>query len=88
MFHTLSEEELTFPYSSAAQFKDMEGVTEDLDIDPASIRRQYLDQLTAYLSELKSVCRKVPADYTLFNTKEAYEVVLRSFFVKRMGGAR
>ena len=88
VFHTLSEEELTSPYASAAQFKDMEGVTEDLDIDPASIRRQYLDQLTAYLSELKSVCRKVPADYTLFNTKEAYEVVLRSFFVKRMGGAR
>ena len=31
---------------------------------------------------------RVPADYTLFNTKEAYEVVLRSFFVGRWGGAR
>lgn len=88
LFHALSEEELTFPYASAAQFKDIEESTGDLDIDPASIRRQYIQQLTAYLEQLRGVCRQVPVDYTLFNTKEAYEVVLRSYFARRWGGAR
>ena len=59
-----------------------------LDIDPASIRKQYLEQLTAYLDELQYVCRQVPVDYTLFNTKEAYEVVLRNFFARQWGGIR
>lgn len=88
LFHTLSEEELTFPYTDATQFRDIEGVWGDLDVDPASIRRQYQEQLTAYLNELRDVCRRMPVEYTLFNTKEAYEVVLRRYFAERWGGAR
>ena len=88
LFHTLSEEELTFPYSDATQFRDIEGVYGDLDVDPASIRREYQEQLNAYLEELKGVCSQVPVEYTLFNTKEAFEVVLRRYFAKRWGGAR
>ena len=74
--------------SDAIQFKDIEGVCGDLDVDPASIRRQYQEQLNAYLDELKGVCSQVPVEYTLFNTSEAYEVVLRRYFASRWGGAR
>lgn len=88
LFHMLSEEELTFPYNDATQFKDIEGVCGELDVDPASIRRQYHEQLTAYLTELKRVCSQVPVEYTLFNTSEAYEVVLRRYFANRWGGTR
>ena len=88
LFHTLSEEELSFPYTDAAQFKDIEGACGDLDVDPASIRRQYQEQLAEYLAELKSVCSQVPVEYTLFNTSEAYEVVLRRYFASRWGGTR
>ncbi|MEP3481587.1 MAG: DUF58 domain-containing protein [Fuerstiella sp.] len=88
LFHTLSEEELTFPYPDATQFKDLEGVWGDLDVDPASIRRQYHEQLAAYLKELQNMCLQVPVDYTLFNTKEAYEVALQRYFAERWGGAR
>ncbi|MEZ6121970.1 MAG: DUF58 domain-containing protein [Planctomycetaceae bacterium] len=87
LFHVLTEEELTFPYSDATQFRDIEGVCGDLDVDPASIRRQYHQNLTAYLNELRDVCRQVPVEYTLFNTREAYEVVLRRYFAERWGGA-
>jgi uncharacterized protein (DUF58 family) len=88
LFHTLSEEELTFPYTDATQFRDIEGVCGDLDVDPASIRRQYQEHLVAYLNELQDVCSRVPVEYTLFNTREAYEVVLRRYFARRWGGAR
>lgn len=88
LFHILSEEELTFPFTDATQFRDIEGVCEDLDVDPAGIRRQYQEQLAAYLGELKFVCCQVPVEYTLFNTSEPYEVVLRRYFAKRSGGAK
>lgn len=88
LFHTLSAEELTFPYTDTTQFKDMEGVCEDLDVNPASIRRQYQEELNAYLAELQAVCSQVPAEYTLVNTSEAYEVMLRRYFASRWGGAR
>lgn len=88
LFHMLSEEELSFPYTDATQFKDIEGVCVDLDVDPRSIRRQYQEQLTAYLNELQTVCDRVPVEYTLFNTKEPYEVVLQRYFAGRRGGGR
>ena len=88
LFHTLSHEELTFPYTDATQFKDIEGACMDLDVDPASIRRQYQEQLNAYLTELKGVCSQVPVEYTLFNTRDAYEVVLRRYFARCWGGSR
>lgn len=88
LFHTLSEEELSFPYSDATQFRDIEGACGDLDVDPASIRRQYQEQLAAYLTELRGVCRQVPVEYTLFSTSEAYEVSLRRYFASRRGGQR
>lgn len=87
LFHTLSEEELTFPYNDATQFRDIEGVYGDLDVDPAGIRRQYQERLTGYLSELEDVCCKVPVEYTLFNTSQPYEVALRQYFAKRWGMA-
>ena len=49
---------------------------------------EYQEQLNAYLDELKGVCSQVPVEYTLFNTSEAYEVVLRRYFASRWGGAR
>ena len=88
LFHTLTEEELTFPYTEATQFRDLEGVCDDLDVDPIAIRREYQDRLSVYLDELQTVCRQVPVEYTLFNTSHAYEIGLQRYFAGRQGGVR
>lgn len=79
MLHTLAEEELTFPYSAATRFQDLENLSDECDVDPAGIRRDYLERFAAYRQQLELICRRVPADYTLFNTREAYDVALRRF---------
>jgi len=85
VLHTLADEELTFPFSSATRFQDMEDPSAECDVDPDGIRREYLERFHAYLRQVERVCQSVPAEYTLFNTREAYDVALRRYCDQRWG---
>lgn len=88
VFQILTEEELTFPYSDAVQFRDLEGISEDIDLDPASIRAEYLRQFTSFLNDLEQNCRSIPADYVRLNTKDSYVSALSDYLGQRNGGRR
>lgn len=86
LFHVLSEDELTFPFSDVTRFRDPEEALDELDVDPPAIRRAYLQQFHAYLSDLENGCRRIPCDYVRFSTARPLETELSQYLATRAGG--
>lgn len=82
VFHLLDRAELAFDIDRPMRFLDMETPL-SLLTEPAIIRRQYLEQLDAYLSRLRAGCAQFNADYRQVVTDEDYETVLSHFLVER-----
>ena len=85
LFHVLADEELHFPYGNATRFRDLEQVADEVDVDPAVIRREYLSQFNDYLQQLEEGCGQVEADYVRMCTQDRYEDSLASYLVSRTG---
>ncbi|MEZ6094452.1 MAG: hypothetical protein R3C03_09490 [Pirellulaceae bacterium] len=81
----MSEEELTFPYKDAVQFRDLEATVDDIDLDPTTIRAEYLRQFMNFLDNLERCCRSIPVDYIRLNTKDSYVSALSNYLGQRMG---
>ncbi len=84
VFHVLDHEELTFPFQRMTLFEGMEALPE-LVADPRALRRGYLEELNAYLEELRKVCRQNQIDYVQLDTRQKLHVALTSFLAKRAG---
>ena len=85
LFHVLADEEIRFPYSSATEFRNLEQIAEQIDLDPETIRREYLSQFNRYLEELELGCGQLEADYVRICTNELYEDCLADYLASRMG---
>lgn len=86
LFHVLSEEELTFPFSDVTRFCDPEECVDEIDVDPPAIRKAYLQQFHQYLAELEKGCQRIPCDYVRFSTARPFETDLSYYLAKRAGG--
>ena len=84
LFHVLAEEEIHFPFSKVTRFRNLERHADQLDVDPAAIRREYLGQFNGYLCQLESECGQVEADYTRLCTRNNYEDSLMEYLSSRM----
>lgn len=85
LFHVLSEEELTFPFTDVTRFRDLEELLCEMDVDPTAIRRAYLQQFHEYLSDLENGCQRIPCDYVRFCTAQPLEAELSHYLAKRAG---
>lgn len=86
LFHVLSEDELTFPFSDVTRFRDLEESFDEMDVDPPAIRRAYLQQFHEYLSDFENGCKRIPCDYVRFSTAQPFEAKLSDYLAKRAGG--
>jgi hypothetical protein len=84
LFHVLAEEEIEFPYATATRFCDLEDSDEEFDVDPTSIRREYLGRFYEYLRQLETACGQVEADYVRLRTRTKYDDALSDYLVSRM----
>jgi uncharacterized protein (DUF58 family) len=87
LFHVLSSDELTFPFSDLTRFRDLETQVDELDVDTSAIRRAYLQQFNQYLTELEQGCKRIPCDYVRFSTANPFESGLSQYLARRAGGA-
>jgi uncharacterized protein (DUF58 family) len=83
IFHTMADEELTFPFKKFSHFHDLERDGRRLRIDPESIRATYLDKVRAFIKQIESACGKLQADYIPVNTKVPYEQLLSNYLARR-----
>ena len=83
LFHVMAEEELTFPFSSFAEFIDLEAEGAHVPVDPRAVRAAYLDQVRAFLHILTTECGRLSIDYVPMNTKRPYALALAEYLRAR-----
>ncbi len=83
IFHVMAEEEITFPLSSFSNFHDLEGVIDDLPLDPNSLRVQYVKQVSEFIDHIEKSCGRMEAEYVPVNTSSNINEVLAGYIERR-----
>jgi uncharacterized protein (DUF58 family) len=84
LFHVLDGAELDFPFQEPTLFRGLEQ-SPDLYTDPLSVRRGYLAQIEAFISELKRSCREHDMDYVQLRTDASLARALSGYMAFRHG---
>jgi uncharacterized protein (DUF58 family) len=87
VFHLLDPAELTFPFDDLTLFLSMEDERK-LEVNPREIKRSYLTEFQAFLSQVRSSCAEADVDYELVRTDERLDSVLLRFLARRQGRQR
>jgi uncharacterized protein (DUF58 family) len=78
VFHVLDNDEMEFPFAGTTKFEGMEQMP-DLMCDPRALRDGYLEELQAYLTEVRRGCSRRGIDYTLVRTGDNLDSVLTRY---------
>ncbi len=82
VFHVMHDDELRFPFEDNTQFRGME-VDRELQTDPKSLRRSYLEIVEKYLADVRRTCANLGVDHVLLNTAEPLDAALASYLTLR-----
>lgn len=82
VFHVQDATELDFSFEGAALFRDME-TGEEMEIEPASLRAAYLEQMQELCGFYKKGLAEMGIDYHLVNTRQSYDQVLSAYLNRR-----
>jgi hypothetical protein len=86
--HLMADEELTFPFTSYQQFRDLEKSAPTLRIDPQAVRAAYLERVGKFVNTIEGACGKLRADYVPVNTKQPLRQTLLRYLGRRMHAKR
>jgi uncharacterized protein (DUF58 family) len=89
VIHLLDPHERSFPYDGLTQFEALESAHKML-VNPAAIRRDYLDRMEAFLAKVRGSLTAAGVDYHLIETSQPLEQTLLSLMIARarLGPAR
>ena len=89
VLHILDPHELTFPYDGLTKFEALESTSHML-VNPASLRREYLARMDAFLTRCRGTLTGAGIDYHLARTDTPIEQTLLELLVARskLGPAR
>lgn len=83
VFHLMAEEELGFPFRSFQRFRDLEGVSPMLRIDPQAVRAAYLEKVRTFVRRIESACGRLRADHVPVNTRTPLRDTLAQYLGRR-----
>ena len=63
LFHVMAPEELSFSFKQWSRFESLESDGQIIDLDPESIRDEYLKRLEAFLEEVRQACGMAGCSY-------------------------
>jgi uncharacterized protein (DUF58 family) len=84
LFHTMAAEELTFEFGGWSRFECLEVNGRHVDLDPAVIRSDYLENVRTFLADLKHLCGETGCDYHPLPTNQPLGVALAHYLKRRM----
>ena len=84
LLHVMAEEELTFPFESWSDFRDLENVSIREELDPRTVKAEYLDQVRNFVNHIESTCGDLQMDYVPMNTRVPFDTALAGFLYSRM----
>ena len=82
LLHTLDHAELTFPFRSPVEFEGLESEGR-IKMNPAGLRRSYLERFNYFLQEVERVTRRFQFDYIRVDTSKSLAATLRQFIALR-----
>jgi len=83
VFHVLDPWELTFPFADLTEFEDLEDPSRRVLADPRGMREAYLEEMAAFLEQVRRATAEVDADYHTVTTDMAPAHVLLRFLAGR-----
>ncbi len=87
VFHLMDPSELTFPFTRASRFRDLEGGDELMAV-PSVVREQYLSELNGTIDRYRRALGAAGIDYRLLDTSEPLETALMSYVATRGKGRK
>ncbi len=88
ILHVMAEEELSFPFTSYQQFRDLEKTLPTLRIDPQAVRAAYLERVAGFVKTIEAACGNLRADYVPVNTSNPLRQTLLRYIGRRMHSRR
>jgi uncharacterized protein (DUF58 family) len=83
VFQIWAREELEFPFRQWTRFESMEHAGQHQLIDPATLRKAYLESLENYRAELKRGCHRHRIDLVPLVTDQPYAAALAEYLALR-----
>ena len=87
VFHVLDPSELTFPFTRASRFRDLEG-GDELMVVPSVVREPYLVALNGTIDRYRRELGAAGIDYRLLDTSQPLELALMSYLSTRGRGRK
>lgn len=87
VFHVQDATELDFSFQGPALFRDLE-TGEEMEIDPASLRAAYLEQMRELCGFYRKGLAELGIDYHLINTAQPYDQALTAYLNRRAKNRR
>lgn len=82
VFHVMDEAEVSFPFSGACLFKDLE-TEQDLNTNADQARADYLRAVSDYREDLAKRCRNNQIDYVPLDTSVQFDKALTEYLLNR-----
>jgi uncharacterized protein (DUF58 family) len=83
LLHVMAEEELTFPFDRWSLFKNLEVSGHRVQLDPRSIRAEYLDRVRGFIREIETGAGRMGIDYVPMSTRHPFDVALAQYLANR-----
>jgi uncharacterized protein (DUF58 family) len=83
LFHVMAPEELSFSFTRFTRFEPMESGFPHIDLDPGSIRAEYLARLKVFLARIRRVCAECSCDYIPMSTARPVGDALADYLRRR-----
>lgn len=80
----LSHDEITFPFRKWTLFRNMETAGHELRLDPAVVRRRYLDGLAAHRRMIENTCSDLRISHQLLDTRTSVDRALTAYLSTRL----
>ncbi len=84
IFRIAAPEEIDFPFNGPTQFRSLEPTSNNVLVDPARLRREYLRQYSQFTQRLEAICGNLLIDYVPVVTSDPIQDVLGSWLDRRM----
>jgi uncharacterized protein (DUF58 family) len=85
LLHVMAEEELTFPFDRWSLFRDLEFDGRRVQLDPRSVRAEYLERVRRFVQRLETGCGEMDIDYVPLSTNRSFDVALAHYLANRRG---
>jgi uncharacterized protein (DUF58 family) len=82
LLHVMDPAECDLGVDSPSRFEDMESDAH-MNADPAAVRRSYVRQVQAFLSQVSHACAALQSDYELFDTARPLHPGLAAILARR-----